>query len=858
MFDFLFKRSANKPLPAPAQATTQALEADRIAASTLVRQTALTQAGQFVGNEAAAADFVLQCEFSDARLKAAHAVQSKALLIRVAQAMRNADRRVAKLMQQRLDALVQQEAAQQKADHCLKEARRLCDVPQLMLNQVVDLDRAWQSVGAVPDASGSEFDSVRALLRERLEAQTALQRAVLHLRGRLQQLRQTVLEAPQQLSPEQVAQTLDALEQEMAQHAAMREAPSLPKHLMSECTQELSDFRQTLASLEKRHIAFAVREQVLTGWETEPVASLNEDVLKRAWHALPALHDGDAGALNARFDVLTDRIAQLRQSKETAVHEGKRISQGSFTDTLAAMEAALENGTLQVAAEHDKALRAIDLKAMRLSDAQTAQLEKARSELSRLQGWAKWGGNISREELLKAAEELPAKELAVSELAKRVGGLRERWKSLDVSAGPAGKELWTRFDAACTTAYAPVAAHYKKMAEERQANLAKAQSIIAEVTQFYVTSNCADDTSTAVDWKAIAGYCARMNQAWQRMGPIDRKEKKVLDADFANAMRRLSEPLTAQQQIEIGQREKMIADATGLSATDRGVLDALRALQERWQERAKSLPLERNDEQALWQRFRNACDAVFAKRKEAAQAADADRQQHLQAKEALCTILEAAADAPQDSITRLLRESRDAWERTGPAPRAVERQIDIRYQSATAALQKRLDAAQRSASAAQFNALHDKLALCHALEQKIAGGQPMEGNELEQLQSGWQALPALSADFERALCMRFDAAVAAIGGADNQYAALLKQNQAVLGQEILRLEILMGIDSPPELSRDRLQLQVEVLQSSLKTGQKPVTLETQLMQLCRLPALTDQLIDRRIDQLIGRLRNDNA
>ena len=56
------------------------------------------------------------------------------------------------------------------------------------------------------------------------------------------------------------------------------------------------------------------------------------------------------------------------------------------------------------------------------------------------------------------------------------------------------------------------------------------------------------------------------------------------------------------------------------SANFRHTLDKLRGLQERWQEQAKALPLERKVEQALWQRFRAACDAIFearnAKRKE--------------------------------------------------------------------------------------------------------------------------------------------------------------------------------------------------------------------------------------------------
>lgn len=855
MFEFLFKRSVN---PASVELKEGVKQGpDQCATLALDRQSALTQAGDLGGNEAAAADFILQCQFAEARLKAAHHIHSKPGLERVAQAIRNTDRRVARLMQQRLDAILQQEAREQKAGKCIKEAQRLVEERQLMLNQVADLDRAWQSVGDVPASARELFDSTRSLLRERLEAQTALQRAVIDVRGRLQHLIQ-VSDASQLVPPAQIAQTLDSLEQELNQYCAAPEAPSLPRHLITEFEEQHRSFRQTLASMEKRHAAILAHEEAIAGWEAAPVDTLEQDDLKRAWRALPVLHEADAHLFKPRFDALIDRIGTSRKPKETALQGASRDIRQHFTEILDGMEKALDNGALHIAAEQDKILRAIDLMSVRLSPAQSAQLAKARNELSRLQSWAKWGGNISREELLKAAEDLPDQALAISELAKKTGSLRERWKSLDASAGPAGRDLWRRFDAACTLAYAPVAVHFKQMGDERRQNLEKARSMIAEVREFAAASNCANADAAIADWKAIAGYCARMTQLWKRLGPIDRKEKKSADAEFAAALRALSEPLAAQQQAEIRRREKLISDAAGLNPADRGSIETLRTLQERWQEQAKSLPLERNDEQALWQRFRAACDAVFASRKEAAQAADADRQQHLQTKEKICAELEAAAGASDDAILKVLRDARDAWNKTGPVPHASERRIDARYEAAIKALQTRLEQARRSAAAARFDALRDRMALCHQVENKIAGSKMMDESGLLELQAGWQTLPSLSAEFERALNARFDAAITALKTSDSRYAALLEQNRSILAHALLRLEISMGIDSPPELSRERLQLQVEVLQSSLKAGREAVTADAVLLQLCGLPALADERIGKRFDEIIARFKNGEA
>src|SRR5207247_21609 len=67
--------------------------------------------------------------------------------------------------------------------------------------------------------------------------------------------------------------------------------------------------------------------------------------------------------------------------------------------TLHALEAPLQQGSLGSAAEHDKALK--EAKGIHLSGAQSERLAHARSELKRLSDWARWGGNVSREELIK-------------------------------------------------------------------------------------------------------------------------------------------------------------------------------------------------------------------------------------------------------------------------------------------------------------------------------------------------------------------------------------------------------------------------------------------------------------------------
>ncbi len=807
MFESMFKRPADQADVSPAAAAPPATASPQRAAD-LERLRALGT------DEAAAADFILQSEFSELRLAAAELIHSRQQLERVHGAIRNLDRRVAKLLQGRLDAIRHHQSELARGQACLSQARHILDEAHLTPNHVADLDRNW-SVVAAPELA-AQFAQLRVAIDARLDAQTALQRGVIDSLAALRQLEQTELPAAEQ------AQRLADMAQAHAQARADREHPSLPRHLLSEFASEHARISASVAGRDQAQAS----EQAASAQPAGPGNAQPADQ--------PPSQDG-AGAA----------VARPPRQKAPPVPDPR------FLASLDAMEAALQQGSLHDAADHDKALK--ENKAARLTPALAERLVNARAELKRLSDWARWGGNVSREELIKAVEQLPEQKQAMSELAKKVGSMRERWKGLDTVSGPAPKGLWEKFDKACTAAYAPAAAHFKQLSGERQANAAKARALIADA----IAAAPAADADAAPDFKHIAATVQRLKQAWGHLGAIDRKEKKKFDSQFAAALAALQAPLGARRKEETARREQLIAEVGALNPQDRNSLDALRRAQERWQELARALPLERKAEQALWQRFRAACDAMFAQRKESAHAADAERHAHQAAKEALCARLEQASSATAHEAAKLLREVAAEWRAIGAVPRAKEAKLEKRHHGAVAALERIIDDARRQAGAAQITALRDKLRLCQSIEAAIAGGTAEgEGGDSAAWSARWDALPMLAADVERALKGRWQAALAAFDGDRAAYARTLEGNRDTLLREVLRMEIHAGIDSGSEFARERLKLQVEVLQSSLKSGQRPQEPKAQLLQLCAMPALADARTATRIEHLFRRLGKD--
>jgi hypothetical protein len=898
MFDFLFKRQGSKPAasgeqqgaakPAPAksgaaqpvggkagskannkakaaaaaaaeqaanQAAAQAAEARAAVASARERQAAQIKA--LGSDEAAAAEFILQSPFSELRLAAAELLHGREHLEQVYGAMRNVDRRVAKLVHGRLDAIRHHEAELRRGQDTLAQARAMLGDVLLTPNHVGELDRKWSVIRA-PELA-ADFEAVRAQLGARLEAQVQLQRAMI---DRLTALRQL---DGQGLDAAALGETLARLQQEQTAALADPGHPSLPRALVGEVSNELARLTASLAAAEKDAAALAARDAALTAWAAQPQEELTPDALRREWQRLPAMPANAASeALQARFDALLASFPQaIRKPKavQAAAPAGASANSGAapvtdkgadqaFLDQLDALEAALQQGSLGTAAEIDKSLKDAKDKGVRLTGAQLDQLTHLRADLKRLSDWARWGGNVSREELIKTVETLATQNLAMGELAKKVGSMRERWKALDTLSGPAPRSLWERFDAACSAAYAPAAAHFRQLADERHANAARGQALVDEAQA--EIANLQQDNA---DWKHVSATVQRLRTAWSHLGAVDRKEKKRLDGLFSEALTTLQRPLENQRKVEVAVREQLIEEVHKLDPNERHAVDMLRELQSRWQEHARALPLERKAEQALWQRFRAACDALFAARKEHAHAADSERRTHEAAKEALCARLEAAAvDATPSNVARMLREAAAEWQAIGPVPRAHEARIEGRYQAAVAQVQAQVAEVRRAADTVLAGVVRDKLRLIQALETALADPDSNAGTHTrgDNWRARWTALAPVDGGYEPILQKRFDAALAALEGDRAAYARQLQENRQRLLNDLLRLEIAAGIDSGAEFARDRLRLQVEVLQSSLKSGQKPGGNTAELRALLALPALADVRTETRIECLMLR------
>ena len=587
------------------------------------------------------------------------------------------------------------------------------------------------------------------------------------------------------------------------------------------------------------------------------------------WRALAAVSDARINALlDARFsdwqtaksDARQARSAETRQHAKDETRAVKQARSDALAVSVTALvdkaEAALTAGHL---GETGKYLTAIDdashhAKGIMLEKLLHTRVEALQAETARLKGWQHWGGGRVRDDLVVEAEALAtastAEKIAIKQHGDAIENLRGRWKELDKLGGATSRPLWQRFDAALKTAYLPVATHLAKLKAVRQENLAARSKLIdaldavklgAEVSNAPsvaaadavidaptvrtdeaasaaasamtpAATPAATTATTVADWRLLARALENFQLEWRKLGPVEHtvphKSQPALAARMKVAIDRLDAPLSEARRVAQLVREKLIARANVLSADtkSRDVIAKVRELQGEWQAHAKTLPLMRQVENALWTQFKTATDAVFTQRDAMHAARDTEFKTNQATRQALITRLASlTADTSATEIKRAVADVDAEWRKCGDAPRAEAAQLEARFRAARDAAQKYLTGSAARGWHNICDALDAKMALCAEVEAVIV---------TENVTERWALLPPLPAVWEKTLHLR-------VGNAQNGTEPNSSTDAAseAMTERILQLESALDIESPPAFHAARRDLKLRAMKAAIEARQ---------------------------------------
>jgi ATP-dependent RNA helicase SUPV3L1/SUV3 len=377
---------------------------------------------------------------------------------------------------------------------------------------------------------------------------------------------------------------------------------------------------------------------------------------------------------SARGEVLAPKAAAPARPAAPKIDPAVRAAaQDAVQIALAKLEQETAEGHGKASAGAAAALRAVLKEHGKLVEPPLeARVHAALVAAGELEGWQRWSADKVREDLVAKAEGLlkrpEGQALGGRKMQETLRALRDQWKQADQGGVP-NHALWKRFDEACNEAHKVVEAWLEKVRADAAEHRAHRVALIEEVKAW------AAEHAGATDLKAHNRALHQFADRWRDAGHVGEKVFAELQPQWNEAFGAARAPFETAQKASVERRQAMIAEATELGAQPMLRIDAVKALQQRWQHEAQSVPLDRRHEQKLWDAFRAPIDEAFNRKtaeREKASAAMSEHDRHvLDASKAL-----DAANAGGDvqkiraAIARL--EGALRGEAPPPAPKAEQ------------------------------------------------------------------------------------------------------------------------------------------------------------------------------------------
>jgi len=252
--------------------------------------------------------------------------------------------------------------------------------------------------------------------------------------------------------------------------------------------------------------------------------------------------------------------------------------------------------------------------------------------------------------------------------------------ALEAEHGDAGRdELLAKLQAARTELQPKAQALREADDWQRWANAGVQERLIGEMEKL----------ATATDPMAALRRMRELSVEWKAVASAPRDRAEALWNRFrahSEAVRAHFEPLRAQRATEqaehltrkvaLCERAEALRESTDWIAT----ADALKALQAEWKTVG---PAPRRDEQAVWERFRAACNAFFTRRQDDLKRRKDEWTINLEKKEALIARAEALVESTDpDKAFVELKGLQAEWKAIGPVRKSKSEQVWQRFRTA--------------------------------------------------------------------------------------------------------------------------------------------------------------------------------
>lgn len=284
-------------------------------------------------------------------------------------------------------------------------------------------------------------------------------------------------------------------------------------------------------------------------------------------------------------------------------------------------------------------------------------------------------------ELCVRAEKLTDVE-KIRDAVRELNELHHEFKHIGPVPIEDKENVWQRFKAASDAVYARRDAFMKELNEHLNANMEQKKVLGEEVLAF-----ASFQSDRIKEWNQKTKEILELQKKWEALGGMPRNKAKDLNKKFWTAFKgffanknAFFKKLDAEREQNLEKKNQLLQRAIELKESTEWekTTNELKALQEQWKEVG---PVPEKMREKIYQQFKEACDAFFESRRAQHGKRDADQENNLKAKQAVCDLLEKHT-AEKTATPELLKELETQFGNIGFVPKKDMSAIRARFHEA--------------------------------------------------------------------------------------------------------------------------------------------------------------------------------
>ncbi len=287
-------------------------------------------------------------------------------------------------------------------------------------------------------------------------------------------------------------------------------------------------------------------------------------------------------------------------------------------------------------------------------------------------------------QLIEELKELVQKEEALNQTFQEFKDIQERWRNTGTVPQNRINDLLETYHHHVENFY-----NYIKINKELR-DLDLKRNFDAKITLCEEAEKLAENSDINEAFKQLQFLHAR----WKEIGPIHKDQKETVWGRFKEATNKINdsyhnffEDLKKEQENNLKLKEGLCEKAAVLSEGEYKTINewhtaaqSLIDLQEEWKHTGLVPIRERNK---IYKKFRSLCDAFFDRKREFYKTLQAEQENNLKAKIALCEKAEALQDSTDWKVTtdKLIALQKE-WKKIGAAPQKYSNKVWNRFRAA--------------------------------------------------------------------------------------------------------------------------------------------------------------------------------